>query len=310
MLAAGYGTRLAPLTGWLPKPAIPVANRPMASFSMDVLASVGVDRLCLNTHHLPDALKSVLTPPEALASSLTFSDEEVLLGTAGGVRRAGELLGASSDDLVLVMNGDILFRPDLRRAMALHQELNAFATLVVQLAPHHPAGRALGVELLETGPGSGGRIRRVLGSDHDDTKHGLTPVMFTGVSVLNAGMVHRLPKNGCLIRDGVMRWTEEGLPVAALLEVAPFMDLGTLDSYYRANMSYAAGLWSWPHGMPPVHPTATVEAEVAGSVVGPHAVISASVRDSVVWGGTKVTSPVVGSIVTPYGEVPVSGEGA
>ena len=59
VLAAGLGTRLAPLTNILPKPLVPVFHKPLLTFALDSLIAAGVRRLALNTHHLPEAFTPV-----------------------------------------------------------------------------------------------------------------------------------------------------------------------------------------------------------------------------------------------------------
>src|SRR5687767_4016794 len=86
VLAAGLGTRLRPLTDRLPKPAVPVANRPLVSFALEHLGRAGVTRAVLNAHHLADALPPVVAKaaPSWLAARVVREPE--LLGTGGGVR--------------------------------------------------------------------------------------------------------------------------------------------------------------------------------------------------------------------------------
>src|SRR5262245_66517294 len=89
LITAGYGTRLSPLTDLLPKPAVPVANRPLAWFALDHLYRAGVRSLTLNTHHLAAELEREINawaPPD-LALRYVFEPE--ILGTGGGIRNAG-----------------------------------------------------------------------------------------------------------------------------------------------------------------------------------------------------------------------------
>ena len=81
LVAAGLGTRLDPLTRELPKPALPVANRPVAWFACDHLARNGFHDLVVNTHHLAERLSEELTRACPDAVQLRFVHEPRILGT-------------------------------------------------------------------------------------------------------------------------------------------------------------------------------------------------------------------------------------
>ena len=136
VFAAGLGTRLAPLTQRLPKPVVPLMNRPLARYSLEALAAAGVERCALNTHHLADAVPEALEGHVPTGMTARFVHEPKLLGTGGGLRHALTALidefGADDDTPILVMNGDILFWPELERALAVHRRLGAVATVVLR----------------------------------------------------------------------------------------------------------------------------------------------------------------------------------
>src|SRR5690242_16831338 len=115
LVAAGFGTRLDPLTRELPKPALPVANRPVAWFAADHLARHGVRELVVNTHHLGGELERVLGAVQPEGTQLRFIHEPEILGTGGGVRNAWS---ATSQEALLAFNAKLVFAPDLQRALA------------------------------------------------------------------------------------------------------------------------------------------------------------------------------------------------
>ncbi|MGE3633141.1 MAG: sugar phosphate nucleotidyltransferase, partial [Sandaracinaceae bacterium] len=90
VFAAGLGTRLLPLTERLPKPAVPLVNRPLGAYSMERLAALGVTRCAVNLHHLADAAEAELSAHRPPSLELTFVREATLLGTGGGLRNAVE----------------------------------------------------------------------------------------------------------------------------------------------------------------------------------------------------------------------------
>src|SRR5436190_20338773 len=106
LVAAGFGTRLEPLTRELPKPALPLGNRPVAWFALDHLRRCGARDVVVNTHHLAERLREQLEPCCPADVALRFVHEPMILGTGGGVRNAWQ--PAAGEDFV-VFNAKLLF---------------------------------------------------------------------------------------------------------------------------------------------------------------------------------------------------------
>ncbi len=104
VLAAGYGTRLKPLTDALPKPLVPVAGRPMIDYALEKLQAHGVREIVINVSHLKDQLVTHLAARRNLA--ITISEEAEPLETGGGLKKAQSLLG---NEPVFVINSDIIW---------------------------------------------------------------------------------------------------------------------------------------------------------------------------------------------------------
>ena len=96
LLCAGKGTRLAPLTDHLPKPLIPVLNRPMLLYNLLLLRAAGVREVVINLHHLGDLIPEVLGDGSDLGLSVTYRHERELLGTGGGLYAARDFLAGGS----------------------------------------------------------------------------------------------------------------------------------------------------------------------------------------------------------------------
>lgn len=129
ILAAGFGTRLWPLTEHRTKAAIPVMGRPLIDYSVEYLASYGIRDLIVNLHHQPDSIRNALGDGSRLGVNITYSFEETILGTSGALDVVRESL--SGDDFV-VINGKLVTDIDLERVIAEHRERNAIATLVLK----------------------------------------------------------------------------------------------------------------------------------------------------------------------------------
>lgn len=112
VLAAGYGTRLKPLTDRVPKPLVPVAGKPMIQYALDRLQAYGIDEVVINVSHLKEQLTAWLAGYRKLAVKL--SEEAEPLETGGGLRKALPLLGYEP---VFVINSDILWTDEGESAL-------------------------------------------------------------------------------------------------------------------------------------------------------------------------------------------------
>ena len=123
VLAAGLGTRLKPITFELPKPMVPVLDRPVMAHIVGMLRDQGFDQLIANIHHFPDAIR------DYFGDRLEYRYEEELLGTAGGVRNVADFFG---DDPVVVISGDALTDVDVSGLVERHRSAGGIATLTVK----------------------------------------------------------------------------------------------------------------------------------------------------------------------------------
>ncbi len=127
VLAAGMGERMRPLTDWLPKPLLPIANRPAMGYVLQHLAKHGFTEVIANLHHRPEDIVDHFGGGSQYGVNLTFSYEEELLGPAGGVRRCKDFFG--DDETFLVTGADDLTTMDLTALLAGHREAGAIASI-------------------------------------------------------------------------------------------------------------------------------------------------------------------------------------
>lgn len=306
ILAGGEGRRLRPLTARLPKPMIPLLNRPFLQHTLEYLKSHGVTEVFLALGYLPDAIRAFFGDGAGLGVRLRYSVEESPLGTAGAVK----LLEPRLSGACIVLNGDTVTDMDLTRLQRLHQERGAAATLF--LVPVADPSR-FGV--VETG--ADGRVLRFTekprpGEARANTINGgcyiLEPEVFAHVP---PGTYH-------MFEDGVFpQLLQMGAPVFSYTPSAYWEDVGTPRSYLQVHRDILLGRVH-PVGLEPlpasgvrlgpgclVHPTARIAgAVVLGSrcAIGPGALVTgpavlgddcslgegASVSDSVLWRGVTV----------------------
>lgn len=127
ILSGGQGTRLRPLTSTMPKPAVPMVNRPMLWFMIDWLRGHGVTDIIMSVGYKADGLRSALDAAGHEGVSITYVEEPEPLGTAGAVKFAESHL----DERFLVLNGDTLADYDLSAEIAQHEATGARATLAL-----------------------------------------------------------------------------------------------------------------------------------------------------------------------------------
>jgi mannose-1-phosphate guanylyltransferase len=127
ILAGGEGTRLRPLTSTVPKPVVPLVDRPFIRFMLDWLRSHGVDDVVMSCGHLASGVRNVLGDGSAFGIRLRYVEEPRPLGTGGALKFAESLL----DDRFLMLNGDVLTDIDLSAQMAQHERTGAVATIAL-----------------------------------------------------------------------------------------------------------------------------------------------------------------------------------
>ena len=127
ILAGGEGTRLRPLTSTIPKPVVPLANRPHMAFMIDWLRRFGVDDVILSCGFMADGVRRVLGDGADLGVRIRYVEEPTPLGTGGALRFAGELL----DERFLMLNGDVLTDIDLAIQLRQHERTGARATIAL-----------------------------------------------------------------------------------------------------------------------------------------------------------------------------------
>ena len=227
VLAAGLGTRLAPLSSLRAKPALPVAGVPLAGRILRWLAAAGVRRAVLNLHHLPESITAAVGDGGAFGVQVRYSREDILLGSAGGPARALPLLASSH---FLLVNGDSLTNLDLARFVAHHRASGAAVTLALVLNPdplHYGGvtvdaeGRVIGF----TPPGPANRGWHFIGVQAAD-------------AVVFAALDPNVPSNTI---SGLYDRMAERTPgsIRAFTSGATFADIGTAEDYLETCLAVA-----------------------------------------------------------------------
>jgi mannose-1-phosphate guanylyltransferase len=131
ILVGGEGTRLRPLTSTVPKPVVPLVDRPLIGYMLDWLRGHGVDEVIMSLGFLATGVRNVLGDGSDFGVSLRFVEEPEPRGTAGALKYAEEFL----HDRFLMLNGDVLTDLDLSAQIAQHEATGATGTLALVPVP-------------------------------------------------------------------------------------------------------------------------------------------------------------------------------
>jgi NDP-sugar pyrophosphorylase family protein len=217
ILAGGLGTRLRPYTTVIPKPLVPIGDRPVLEHIVRSLAHSDVERIDLCVSHLGELIRLYLTqaalPPQL---RLEFHWESEPLGTAGALRAVPDL-----DGTFIVMNGDVLTTLDYRRLVEFHHEQDAALTIAM-----HRKRVEIELGVIESYDG--------LVRDYRE-KPKLHYDVSMGVYVYDERALRHLPDGPCQFPDLVLRLLAAGERVAAFPSEAEWYDIGTISEYERAS---------------------------------------------------------------------------
>jgi mannose-1-phosphate guanylyltransferase len=131
ILVGGEGTRLRPLTSTVPKPVVPLVDRPFISFMLEWLREHGIDDVIMSCGFLATSVRNVLGDGSGVGVRLRFVEEPDPRGTAGALKFAESML----DERFLMLNGDVLTDIDLTAQIAQHERTGAKATLALVPVP-------------------------------------------------------------------------------------------------------------------------------------------------------------------------------
>jgi len=308
VLAAGMGERMWPLTEGRAKPSLPLLNRPIIAFTLEHLARHGIKEAVINLHYQPESIRGTVGDGRKLGLKAHYSEEPIILGTAGGLKKAEPLL--KNEGTFFMVNSDSLTDCDLAAVLQKHRESGALATMV--LMPQDAKANYSTVEMDDKE-----HISRIAGlpAGVSDPKAGR--YLFTGIHVFEPEIFEHIPPGKsdinkdvypALIASGKMIggfvhsgfWRELGNP-SLYLEGAIAVLRGGKDPSLQP-LQYPGGIYL-DRVLPPkqvsIEPPvligrgATVGAKSAllgGVIIGRQAKIGkeCSLRSTLVWDGARL----------------------
>jgi mannose-1-phosphate guanylyltransferase/phosphomannomutase len=225
LMAGGSGTRLRPLTCDLPKPMVPILNRPIAEHILQLLKRHRIREVIATLHYLPDVMRDYFQDGSEFGVQMTYAvEEDQPLGTAGCVKNIEELL----DETFLVISGDSITDFDLSAAIEFHRRKQSKATLVLTRVPNPIE---FGVVITDEDY----RIRRFL--EKPSTSEIFSDTVNTGMYILEPEVLKYLPSNqeADFSKDLFPLLLDKGEPIYGYVAEGYWCDVGHLDAYREAQ---------------------------------------------------------------------------
>lgn len=237
VFAAGQGRRLRPITEKLPKALVPVAGRPMIEYPLLLLRHYGIREIIVNLHYLAEKIEEHLQDGKKLGLKITYSKEEKLLDTGGGLLQARSFL---EDGSFVVINSDVIIDLPLAELLAEHRRHKATATLVLRSDPN--ADR---YGVIQTSDDL--RIQEFLGhtAPTSGAAGALTKLMFTGVQILEPRIFDYLQQETTaafgIARTTYPRMLTDGEKLYGFPFKGYWQDLGTIERIQETEEKLVKG---------------------------------------------------------------------
>jgi NDP-sugar pyrophosphorylase family protein len=238
ILAAGFGTRLFPLTIDRTKPAIPFLGKPLVGYVAEYVARYGFRDVVVNLHHQPESVKNALGDGSLFGVNIHYTIETPkILGTSGALDNARHLL---EDETFLIVNGKIITDIDIAAAVETHHRAGALATMV--LKPNAKRERFTEVVVDENGfieefgdfpaPLTEEQIR----NPESQIPH---PLMFTGIHILEPRVFEYIPRGvySDIIPSFYNPAIKNGEKIAAHVTDARWFELSTIPRYLDISLA-------------------------------------------------------------------------
>jgi len=244
ILAAGKGTRVRPITYTIPKPMIPILQKPVMEFLVELLRKHGFDQIMVNVSHLADEIENYFRDGQRFGVQLSYSFEGSIedgkllgkaVGSAGGMKKIQDFY-PFFDDTFIVLCGDALIDLDLTAAVQQHKEKGALATIVMKSVPRN-AVSSYGVVVTD----DKGRIKAF--QEKPAVEDALSTSINTGIYIFEPEIFQHIP-SGCeydLGSDLFPKLVEIGAPFYGITMDFEWVDIGKVPDYWQAVRGVLSG---------------------------------------------------------------------
>lgn len=244
ILAAGKGTRVRPITYTIPKPMIPILQKPVMEFLLELLRQHGFNEIMVNVSHLANEIEGYFRDGQRFGVQIGYSfegrivDGELIgeaLGSAGGMRRIQDF-SPFFDDTFVVLCGDALIDLDLTSALRWHREKGAIATVIMKSVPRDEVS-SYGVVVTD----DDGRIKSF--QEKPSVEEALSTNINTGIYIFEPEIFNYIPSKQTfdIGSDLFPRLVEAGAPFYGVAMDFEWVDIGRVPDYWRAIRGVLAG---------------------------------------------------------------------
>jgi mannose-1-phosphate guanylyltransferase len=237
ILAAGKGTRVRPITYTIPKPMIPILQKPVMEFLLELLRKHGFDEIMVNVSHLANEIENYFRDGQRFGVQIAYSFEGRIvdgtlmgeaLGSAGGMRKIQDF-SPFFDDTFVVLCGDALIDLDLSAAVKWHREKGAIATVVMKSVPRAEVPSYGVVVTDETG--------RILSfQEKPSVEEALSTDINTGIYIFEPEVLEFVPSGESFDIGGQLfpKLVEVGAPFYGIAMDFEWVDIGKVPDYWQA----------------------------------------------------------------------------
>ncbi|MFY8150164.1 MAG: sugar phosphate nucleotidyltransferase [Prochlorococcaceae cyanobacterium] len=244
ILAAGKGTRVRPITHILPKPMIPILQKPVMEFLLELLRQHGFDEIMVNVSHLAEEIENYFRDGQRFGVQIAYSfegrieDGELIgdaLGSAGGLKKI-QTFQRFFDETFVVLCGDALIDLDLTEAVRRHREKGAMASLVTKRVPREQVS-SYGVVVTDPE----GRVLSF--QEKPSLEEAASDMINTGIYIFEPEVFEFIPEGVAfdIGADLFPRLVQAGAPFYALPMDFEWVDIGKVPDYWQAIRSVLEG---------------------------------------------------------------------
>jgi mannose-1-phosphate guanylyltransferase len=245
ILAAGKGTRVQPITYTIPKPLIPILQKPVMEFLVDLLREHGFNEIMVNVSHLAQEIESYFHDGQRFGVEIGYSFEGSIseqgdlvgkaMGSAGGMKRIQDF-APFFDDTFVVLCGDALIDLDLTAAVKWHREKGSLATVVMKSVPKSEVP-SYGVVVTD----EAGRIKAF--QEKPSIEEALSNDINTGIYIFEPEIFNYIPANEEYDIGSQLfpKLVEMGAPFYGISMDFQWVDIGKVPDYWQAIRSVLLG---------------------------------------------------------------------
>jgi len=225
IMSGGFGTRLRPLTCNIPKPMVPMMNKPMMQHIVDLLKKHGITEIVSTLFYQPEIITGYFGDGTKFGIKMQYRKAEADYGTAGSVRNAADFL----DERFIIISGDVLTDFDLTKAIEFHEQKKAKATLVLTRATNP---LAFGVVITD----NGGKITRFL--EKPSWGEVFSDTINTGIYIIEPEVLKLIPyqKEFDFSKNLFPAMLEQDMGLYGYIAEGYWRDVGNLNEYQEAHL--------------------------------------------------------------------------